>query len=205
MSSTGDVTENLRFIEQQLSQGSEFDLLALPENFAQMPRRRSEQYIEQADSSLSNGTIQRHLLQIAKRFDIHIIAGSVPIAASEGQKPFARCLLLNPDGLLGYYDKLHLFDVEVDEQNGRQRYCESDTYQAGDLCRTQLQPHCLNIGANTVRLGASICYDLRFAELYRGFAKQGVDINRKPSLCVGASAGRRARQWASNLGSQHDC
>ncbi len=181
MSSTADVSQNLGVIEKGVNKAANLDLLALPENFAQMPKHRNELYTEQA----GNGEVQTFLRQLAQHHDVTIIAGSLPVVDEQSgvNKPFARCLVISSDGTQSHYDKLHLFDVDVNDapQGGAQRYRESDRYQAGALTAEQKSVKALKIGANTVRLGASICYDLRFPELYREFALQGVDIITLPS------------------------
>lgn len=195
MNSSADVAENLMFIENVMSAARPLDILALPENFAQMPENRHTQHVEMA----GHGNVQTFLHDLARRYQIHIVAGSLPIkshpkladdhdGASMCGKPYARCLIIAPNGEVSHYDKLHLFDVDVEHQGDRnsnqtkrQRYRESDTYQQGKLGGQQLAPHALQIGSTTVRLGASICYDLRFPELYRGFASQGVDLITVPS------------------------
>ena len=185
MSSSPDVAENLSFIEQALDSAPKIDLLALPENFAQMPKTRHQQHVE----NVGSGHVQDFLKDLARRHNMHLIAGSLPVAVSnnneqEPQKPYARCLIVAPSGETTHYDKLHLFDVDTSsavDSGAKQRYRESDTYQRGPLSESQVAPRTLKIGTNSVRLGASICYDLRFPELYRGFAAQGVDIISVPS------------------------
>lgn len=181
MNSSTSVDENINFIEESLRSAPKLDVLALPENFAQMPATRREQYIEVGES----GRVQNVLQDLAARYNTHIIAGSLPIKTdADQQKPYARCLMVSPKGEVSHYDKLHLFDVDVNttaNQAGKQRYRESDTYQRGQLGAAQLSSRVLQIGSNSVRLGASICYDLRFPELYRSFASEGVDIITVPS------------------------
>lgn len=186
MSSSDCVQENLDFIDTELSRdkADELDLLALPENFAQMPRRREQLYVEPIDTEPSQQLVQGFLLDLARRYRLHIIAGSIPMLASSHTKPFARSLLIGPQGVLGHYDKLHLFDVDIvsdESSNKSQQYRESDRYQAGECDQQNLAVHTLMLGSNTLRLGASICYDLRFPELYRAFAAQGANVISVPS------------------------
>ncbi len=197
MNSTNNVHENLGIIERALSDADPIDLLVLPENFAQMPARRAEQHIElmedgsdqsdvqsnnQYDGQHNHQTIvQRFLVDMAARHAVHIVAGSLPTRVELQQKPFARCHIVGPSGPLGHYDKLHLFDVDVATQNGSQTYRESDSYQAGSNTSKNTSLHTLNIDQNTVRLGASICYDLRFPELYRQFAASGAQMITVPA------------------------
>ncbi len=181
MNSTADPHENLDWIEAQLDGAPKSDLMFLPENFAQMPRQSSEQYVEMAGDLTA--PVQSFLARIAHTHQLTVVAGSLPVSESPDEKPFARCLLVSPNGIEGYYDKLHLFDVDVQSSGADsvKRYRESDAYQPGVLSAKQRQPHLLKFGTNTLRLGASICYDLRFPELYRGFSHHGVDLISVPA------------------------
>ncbi len=189
MSSTANLEENLAFIDTQLSAAGadDIDLLALPENFAQMPKCQAELHVEPEFGVPRQQPVQGFLQRCAERYQLHIIAGTLPILVPGYEKPFARCLIVGPQGVVGQYDKLHLFDVDVPDDAVRlsdetaQRYRESDRYQAGELIQSLGQAHSLIIGKNAVRLGASICYDLRFPELFRAFAKQAANIISVPS------------------------
>lgn len=191
MNSSAEVEQNLQFIAQQLSVAEPMDILVLPENFAQMPASRKQQYSESAD----NGEVTQFLLDLSIEHNITIVAGSLPVKAPDSEKPFARCYLLHAGQIIAHYDKLHLFDVDINsgtdagaanktgavKDNTSQCYRESDTYQHGVLTPDQPIPISLEIGANTVLLGPSICYDLRFPELYRHYAAQGAQVMTVPS------------------------
>ena len=177
MNSGPNVSDNIATVEAALSAKPDLDILMLPENFAQMPASKAEQYSEyQLD-----GEVQRTLSQFASHFHVNILAGSLAILDSQDSKPFARSLLFNTQGeQVGQYDKLHLFDVDTQAQ-ARSRYRESDTYLAGPVSKTQLSPVALQIGQSTVQIGQTICYDLRFPELYRTLAAQGAQVICVPS------------------------
>lgn len=181
MTSSANIDENLDYIERALEAADPLDLLVLPENFAEIPIRQELQHTE-GDGV---GRVQNFLITLSQRFDLVIVAGSLPIISGSNTKPFARCLIVTPSGVASHYDKLHLFDVDVTapQANGQktQRYRESDSYELGELNTAQLLPRTLEIGLNTVRLGPSICYDLRFPELYRKFSESGVDLITVPS------------------------
>lgn len=196
MNSSSSVDDNLLFIERQLENSEPIDILALPENFAQMPKSRHDLVTENSASvnnhskndesecgleARSGIQIQRFLTDIAKRYDVHIIAGSMPVKTADATKPFSRCLVVGPTGIIGHYDKIHLFDVDVNSDKGSQRYCESDTYLRGAATSANTQVHAFNIRQNNVRLGTSICYDLRFPELYVRFASQAANIISVPA------------------------
>lgn len=180
MSSTSNVEQNLAFITANLESSVPIDLLVLPENFSQMPEHQRSLRAE--DDGV--GKVQQYLVALAKRLNIVIVAGSLPIVAGKNSRPFARCLIVTPEGVRFEYDKLHLFDVDVvdkEDESSTQTYRESDSYCAGALSESQVSPRNLKIGSNTVRLGPSICYDLRFPELYRHFSNSGVDIITVPA------------------------
>lgn len=175
MNSSPDVSENLDFVESQLvlAKAQNIDLVQLPENFAQMPASSKTQVIETEGS----GQIQDFLSRAAAQHQITLIAGSVPIRVAEhiNQNPYARSIVIDSAGhKCAHYDKIHLFDVQL--ASGMQ-YRESDRYAPG-LTDEQ------NIVVTKVaglRLGLSICYDLRFPELYRKQARLGVDLISVPS------------------------
>ncbi len=183
MNSSADVADNLSFIERSLAGAQPIDLLVLPENFAQMPANRRQQYSERA----GQGEVQDFLQQLTLTHSFTVVAGSLPIKEAENDKPYARCLIVKGGKVIHQYDKLHLFDVDtsVESKPGsaaskRQRYRESDTYQFG-VQSEKIAPAHIQIGSNSVILGPSICYDLRFPELYRSYAVQGADIVTVPS------------------------
>lgn len=185
MSSGPNMSDNIATVEAALSVKPDLDLLLLPENFAQMPACKAEQYSEYE----LDGEVQQALSQLATRFSVSILAGSLAIRDSEDSKPFARSLLFNVKGeLVGQYDKLHLFDVNTQAQvdvntqaRAGSRYRESDTYRAGAVSKKQLSPVSLQIGQTSLQLGLTICYDLRFPELYRTLAAQGAQVICVPS------------------------
>ena len=160
MVSQSDVLANLvqarRLLEQAAAGGAQ--LAVLPENFAAMGRRDTAD-IGRAEA-LGQGPILPWLKQTARDLNLWIVAGTLPLPP-EGQ-PEARVnacsLLINGEGeQVARYDKLHLFDVDVSDNRGR--YRESDDYAQGKRVVVADTP----VG----KLGLSVCYDLRFPELYR--------------------------------------
>lgn len=177
MNSAPSVIENLKIVESELGSAPDLDLLLLPENFAQMPARHADLHIEQHD----DGVVQRKLSSLARTFKVNILAGSLAVRDSAGVKPYARSLLINSLGeRIRHYDKLHLFDVDTSNAK-RSQYRESQSYQHGHLSENQLSPVALKIGQSTLQLGLTICYDLRFPELYRTLAAKGAQLMCVPS------------------------
>ena len=164
MVSQSDVLANLaqarRLLEQAAERGAQ--LAVLPENFAAMGRRDVVD-IGRAEA-MGQGPILPWLKQTARDLNLWIVAGTLPLPP-EGQpkaKVNACSLLINADGeQAARYDKLHLFDVDVSDSRGR--YRESDDYAPGTRVVVADTP----VG----KLGLSVCYDLRFPELFRALGE----------------------------------
>ncbi len=175
MCSGPDVDNNLNFIDQQLRLAVDkgVELVQLPENFAQMPLSAKTQVIE-VDGA---GAIQDFLRTAAKRHKLALIAGAIPIKehADSDANPFARCLLIDRNGeVVSQYDKIHLFNVQLPDGK---HYCESDRFSPAHSIAENLR-----VGEVAgVQLGLSICYDLRFPEMYRLLAEKGAELISVPS------------------------
>jgi predicted amidohydrolase len=174
MVSHTDLTANLaraRALLEQAARGGA-RLAVLPENFAAMGRR-DVAAIARAEA-LGEGPILPALRQCAQDFNLWLVAGTLPLPA-EGQpdsQPRACSLLLDDQGqTVARYDKLHLFDVDV--QDTRAQYRESDDYAHGQNVVVADTP----VG----RLGLSVCYDLRFPELYTQLREAGAELIAAPS------------------------
>jgi len=156
MISTPRVEDNLRtaerLIAEAVAQGAE--LVALPEYFAIMGMSEGDKVkVREADG---HGPIQDFLAETARRHRIWLIGGSMPLIASDPNKVLNSSVAYNPQGeRVARYDKIHLFGF----QKGAERYNESATIEAGS------QPVAFDTPFG--RVGLSICYDLRFPELYR--------------------------------------
>lgn len=165
-------------IEQAADGGAQ--LVVLPENFAYLGRK------DLADVGLqernSNGAVRQFLTQQARRHGLWLVGGTVPIAGSDSTKPFARSLLINPLGdEAAAYDKLHLFDADVsaDAAQQKKRYRESDDYRAGrDIVVVETE---------LCWLGMTVCYDLRFAELFRQLCDAGAEVIVVPAAFTAAT------------------
>ncbi|RBP53247.1 putative amidohydrolase [Arenicella xantha] len=181
MSSGPDVQENLNVIAAAVDASPLLDLLVLPENAVQMPSSKALQYVELA----SGGIVQSALSELAASKQMAILLGSLAVVESDGAnrtKPYARSLLFDPLGkLVAAYDKLHLFDVDT-QPGASHQYRESDTYRAGVVSIEQTSPKQLVFNDLPLQLGLTICYDLRFPELYRLLAQRGAQL-----ICVPAA------------------
>ncbi len=183
MNSSSKVSTNLelagRLVEQAAGSGAE--LIALPENFALMPRSEKDR-LDIAERP-GNGPIQEFLAGQAKHHQIWLVGGTIPLVAAVGGRLNASCLLFGPDGeRRARYDKIHLFDVAVSESEA---YKESAYFSAGDPGGENLV--CVDTPAGT--LGLTICYDVRFPELYRCLSGLNADVFTVPSAFT-ATSGR---------------
>ncbi len=175
MCSGPDVDDNLKFIDQQLKLAAQkgVELVQLPENFAQMPLSAKNQVIE-VDST---GAIQDFLRAAAKRYKLALIAGAIPIKEHAGSdaNPVARCLLIDSNGgVVSRYDKIHLFNVQLPDGK---HYRESDRFSPANSLAENLRVS----EVAGVQLGLSICYDLRFPEMYRLLTEKGAELISVPS------------------------
>lgn len=171
--SAPDVDENLKQIEQQLNQLEQSDthLVVLPECCLYFGGSDKEQLKLAQQTALTN-QLQEQLAALAKKYQITLVAGSIPVLSATGDKFFNTCCVYSANGeLLSSYQKIHLFDVEVADKE--KNYQESRFTSAGQRAVT--------VEAGDVTLGLSICYDLRFPELFRNLRTQGAQIITVPS------------------------
>jgi len=164
MNSGADVGVNLRLADLLLG-GAVDDgcgLAVLPENFALMPERSRDKALHA--ETPGEGPIQAFLAEAAKRHGLWIVAGSMPFASPEPERVFGACPVFDADGVSqACYRKIHLFDVKLP---GREEsYCESHSMIPGEELVCVDTP----IG----RLGLTICYDLRFPEMFRRLVDDG--------------------------------
>jgi len=177
MTSTAGVDENLlsarRLIERSVQEGAQ--LAVLPENFAIMGRRESEKLAVSEDDG--EGPIQAWLAQTARELKVWIVGGTIPLRSQEPTRVAAACCVFNADGeRVARYDKIHLFDVDAraaDASGKAERYRESATIVPGGSIAVVDTP----IG----KLGLSVCYDLRFPELFRAMQMQGAQALSIPA------------------------
>jgi len=174
MVSQSDVLANLaqarQLLEQAASSGAA--LAVLPENFAAMGRRDIAD-IGRAEA-LGEGPILPWLKQTARDLKLWIVAGTLPLPPVDqpAAKVHACSLLVDDRGeTVARYDKLHLFDVDVADNRGR--YRESDDYAYGSGVVVADTP----VG----RVGLTVCYDLRFPELYSELRAAGAELITAPS------------------------
>jgi len=170
MCSGDDVDANLvragEWLKQAAEQGAELALL--PENFAFMSLDDSARRVI-AEPEADSGILD-YLSRRAREYGMTVIGGSVPLTHPDSDKIRNACPVFSYRGdLLGMYDKIHLFDVDLENES----YRESDTIVAGDTPMLVKVKDC--------NIGLSICYDIRFPELYRCYTDEGCHILTVPS------------------------
>ncbi len=169
-----------RLVAQAAAAGAQ--LVLLPEYFCVMGRRDTDKLaLAEAPGSTAASPIQHFLSTTAREHGLWLVGGTLPLSAGPAAAlptlALNRCCVFAPDGTeAAHYDKVHLFAFD----NGRESYDEGRTLTAGsELVALQAGP--LPNGER-LRVGLSICYDLRFPELYRALMKPPCDV-----LCVPAA------------------
>jgi len=180
MNSGGDVPGNLALVDELLGQASAAGvrLAVLPENFALMPRRAREK--NAIAESPGEGPIQDFLADAAARYRLWIVAGSMPLRSPDPERTFGACIVVDDTGRRrDIYRKIHLFDVDL--ADSEESYRESRSMYPGDDPVVVKSPFGV--------IGLTICYDLRFPELFRRLVDADASIFTVPSAFT-ATTGR---------------
>jgi predicted amidohydrolase len=171
--SVPNVEENLVSIEAELARlspvtSNDEHIVVLPECCLFFGGKDAEQL------AVSKRSLKDKLATLAKKYQVLLVAGSIPLATSakiEDKFTNSSCIFSPQGHELIQYDKIHLFDANVEDNE--KSYRESRYTQAGDkICCWQ---------AENVNIGLTICYDLRFPELYRQLRLLGADVITVPS------------------------
>mgnify|MGYP000312219657 CR=1 FL=1 len=164
MSSDDNLDKNLSkvndFVSIAVAQGAE--IVFLPENFFFMGKSE-KQKLELAEN-YGHGKIQDTLTELSRDKQVWIVGGTLPIKTDDPNKIYAASIVWDNQGeFKACYHKIHLFDVQLPGKNGA--YLESETIQSGHDIVSLHTP----IG----KLGLTVCYDIRFPELYRKLTEDG--------------------------------
>ena len=170
MVSTPSVERNLeaarRLVAAAAGEGAE--LVALPEYFCFLGHADRDK-LEIAEVP-GDGPIQRALAEAARAHGVWVIGGTLPLRSADPERVVNANCVYAPDGrLAARYDKIHLFAFD----NGRERYDEGRVLEAGSTP--------VAVEAAGLRVGLSVCYDLRFPELYRALMRPPCDLLTVPS------------------------
>ena len=175
LNSTADKDRNLEAAERLVAEAAAAgaDLVVLPEKWNVLGG--PQDLIAGAEPIDSGPTIDA-ARGWARRHGIHLVAGSIPERAEGTERLFNTSCLIDADGeVAATYRKIHMFDVDV----GGVRYRESDNEQPGD--------EIVGAAVGGLELGLTICYDLRFPELYRILAVRGARLITVPSAFTSAT------------------
>lgn len=170
MVSGKDVDDNLKHAERLITEAAEKNaqLVVLPETFSCFHTAKQRELAEE----LGKGNVQNFLSQQAKKYGLWLVGGTIPIVSTQANKVYAASLLYDDLGQQrACYNKIHLFDADVDDVQGS--YRESDTFAPGSDVVVVETP----LG----RLGMAVCYDIRFPEFFRKLFERQVDIISVPA------------------------
>ena len=174
MNSSADLGENLQLADKLIGDAVDDGcrMVVLPENFALMPVRGRDK--AKAAEEPGDGPIQAFLSDVSERHGIWVIAGSMPLTSPEieAERVYGACPVYDAKGnTQAIYRKIHLFDVDLAES--QESYRESRSMYPGDEVTTVDTP--------CGRVGLSICYDLRFPELFRQLVDAGAIMFTVPA------------------------
>lgn len=159
------LTEAMHLIDQAVDRGAE--LVALPENVDLIGPQGVK---VAAAESLDGPTFSRFAAKAAEK-RVWLLAGSIAETSSKPGKARNTSVLFSPAGdQVGVYRKIHLFDIDLDKGPS---FRESDVVEPGDAA--------VVVDTELARIGMTICYDLRFPELYREIVSQGAEVIMIPS------------------------
>lgn len=165
------IPQNLAQIEQQLKQlPPEVQLVMTPENALLFADAAAYRHHAEAHN---DGPLQQAIRDMARRYNVWLLVGSMPMISREDPQRLTSSSLLfdNRGELHARYDKLHMFDVDINDSHVR--YRESDVYQPGQ--------HIAVVETPVGRLGMTICYDLRFPGLFQSLRAQGAELIAVPA------------------------
>lgn len=191
MVSGPDVAANLAQAHALLSDCARdgVELAVLPEYFCLIGAHDTDKLAIQ--EPFGQGPIQQFLADTARELGLWLVGGTVPLsvpagdaaAGLQGDRVYNSTLVYDPQGTcVARYDKIHLFRFD----NGRESYDESRVLAAGTQPVTFVLP---SRDGHAWRVGLSVCYDLRFAEMYRAYAQAGADLLLVPSAFTYTTGG----------------
>lgn len=172
MASGPNLQANLAEAERLIAEAAKAGarLVVLPENFALMGM--SEKDVLKIREDDGGGPLQDFLAAQARQHGIWLVGGTIPLRVTDSDRVRAACLLFDDQGKpVARYDKIHLFDVTLEESG--ESYNESATFQHGS--------EIVVVDTPVGKLGLAVCYDLRFPELFRGMLDRGVEIVALPA------------------------
>jgi predicted amidohydrolase len=177
LSSQDDVAKNLERVRSLVADAAKAgaELIGLPENFAYMGEEAQKRELSESTEDATPGPITKTIVDAARAHGVWVVAGGMPEASGDAARPFNTSLLVAPDGrIVARYRKIHLFDVDLPDGT---KLLESGATTAGnDPIVSEV-----TTGGVKTKLGMTICYDLRFPELYRKLVSEGVRVVTVPA------------------------
>lgn len=174
MSSQSDVSRNLERVDALVTRAAAAGagLVLLPENFAYFGDEKGKRSVAEPildTAGDGDGPVVASLRTLARRHAITLVGGGMPERSDDRDRPFNTCAVFGPDGrTLARYRKIHLFDVELGDGGS---YRESASTCAGE------EPVVVSVrGEGGLVVGLSVCYDVRFPELYRRLVELGAQL-----------------------------
>lgn len=186
LSSQDDRDRNLARVRELVTEaaGAGAELVALPENFAFMGdedvKRAIAEVVPEGDGGAGGGgeagPIVAAVRDVARARGVWIVAGGMPEKSGDPERPFNTSLLVSPDGrIVARYRKIHLFDVDLPDGT---KLLESASSAPGEAPVDALLTR---RDGSRVGLGMTICYDVRFPELFRRLVDRGVRLVTVPA------------------------
>ena len=190
MSSQADVAANLELagslVADAAAEGAR--LAVLPENFALMPVRSRDKSAHA--EAIGRGPIQAFLADTARRHRVWIVGGSLPLASGDADRVFGASVVVDAAGeTRAIYRKIHLFDVEL--------AASGESYRESHSMRPGAEPVVVATPAGIV--GLSVCYDVRFPELYRHYVAAGASVFTVPAAFTAVTG---KAHWRTLLGAR---
>jgi len=178
LNSKPDVEHNIQAIAKQLENLIQPEIIEEVVHIVVLPEcclffgDNDQAQLSLAQQAKNTNRLQLALSQLAKKYNVTLVGGTIPILADSGDKFTNSSCVYNPCGeLISLYDKIHLFDVNV--ADNEKTYRESRYTQAGSKACIAKTPW--------ANIGLSVCFDLRFPALYQKLSKLGADIITVPS------------------------
>jgi predicted amidohydrolase len=168
-----DLAKNLERVRHWVAQaaGAGAQFVALPENFAFMGEEAQKRELAERVDGAFPGPILGALMESAKEHGVWIVGGGMPERSDDVARPFNTSVLVDPKGgVVATYRKVHLFDVSL-----------PDGTSLRESAATSPGSEAVSAEVMGVRLGMTVCYDVRFPELYRQLVDQGARVVTVPS------------------------
>lgn len=167
MISGADVSANLAMAERQIERAAQAGarLVVLPETFAVFGNRKALLACAENETG-QQPPVRSFLSEQADTHGIVLVGGTVPVVAHNGRARAVIHVFDEQGGCLAEYDKIHLFDADIDDAT--RAYRESRDYLPGE--------HVEVVDTSVGRLGVACCYDIRFPEMFRVMQERGMDI-----------------------------